>query len=437
MLSREDNELLCRIGPGTAMGNLMRQYWVPAALSSELPEPDGPLLRVRLLGEDLIGFRTTSGAIGLIQNSCPHRGASLFYGRNEDEGLRCVYHGWKYDVTGRCVDMPSEPLESTYRSKVRATAYPCVERGGLIWAYLGPRATPPPLPDLEPNLLAGSTLQIYQRECNWVQALEGDIDTCHTVFLHLGHVAADDTAPGTWARYALSDRAPRYEVADTDFGVMYGAYRPAETDSHYWRMANFLFPFYAMVPTGVMGLEVRVRAWIPMDDEHTLALTISHGAQPQSRTAGRQALSPPETLANTTDWYGRFRCAANAGNDYQIDRKAQQKNVSYTGIDAIFLQDQAVTESMGPIYDRTQERLGSSDQMVIRTRKRLIDAARALRDHGTVPPGVDDPGVYQVRSGGAILPRGANWLEATRELRRAGVTHPGLSRSVLGGLPAV
>ena len=437
MLSREDNELLCRIGPGTAMGNLMRQYWVPAALSSELPEPDGPLLRVRLLGEDLIGFRTTSGAVGLIQNSCPHRGASLFYGRNENEGLRCVYHGWKYDVTGQCVDMPSEPLESTYQSKVRATAYPCVERGGVIWAYLGPRGTPPPLPDLEPNMLAGCTLQIYQRECNWVQALEGDIDTCHTVFLHLGHVAADDTAPGTWARYALSDRAPRYEVADTDFGVMYGAYRPAEADSHYWRMANFLFPFYAMVPTGVMGLEVRVRAWIPMDDEHTLALTISHGAQPQSRTAGRQALSPPETSPNTTDWYGRFRCAANAGNDYQIDRKAQQKNVSYTGIDAIFLQDQAVTESMGAIYDRTQERLGSSDQMVIRTRKRLIDAARALRDHGTVPPGVDDPGVYQVRSGGAILPRGANWLEATRELRRAGVTHPGLSRSVLGGLPAV
>jgi nitrite reductase/ring-hydroxylating ferredoxin subunit len=437
MLSREDNELLCRIGPGTPMGNLMRQYWVPAALSSELPEADGPLLRVRLLGEDLIGFRTTSGSVGLIQNSCPHRGASLFYGRNENEGLRCVYHGWKFDVRGQCVDMPSEPIGTTYQSKVRARAYPCVERGGLIWVYLGPRATPPPLPDLEPNMLAGSTLQIYQRECNWVQALEGDIDTCHTVFLHLGHVAADDTPPGTFARYALADRAPRYEVADTDFGVMYGAYRPAEADSYYWRMANFLFPFYAMVPTGVLGLEVRVRAWIPMDDGHTLALTISHGAQPQSRIAGRQSLSAPETLPNTTDWYGRFRCAANAGNDYQIDRKAQQKNVSYTGIDAIFLQDQAVTESMGPIYDRTQERLGSSDQMVIRTRKRLIDAARALRDHGTIPPGVDNPAVYQVRSGGAILPRTANWLEGTRELRRAGVAHPGLSRAVLGGLPAV
>src|SRR4029077_15353101 len=187
-------------------------------------------------------FRTTSGTVGLIQNSCPHRGASLFYGRNEDEGLRCVYHGWKYDVSGQCVDMPSEPVESTYSTKVRARAYPCVERGGLIWAYLGPRATPPPLPDLEPNMLAGSNLQIYQRECNWVQALEGDIDTCHTVFLHLGGVGADEAKPGTWAQNALSDRAPRYAVADMDFGVMHGAYRQAEAAAEYWRIANFLFP---------------------------------------------------------------------------------------------------------------------------------------------------------------------------------------------------
>lgn len=437
MLSREDNELLCRIGPGTPMGTLMRQYWVPAALSSELPEPDGPPLRVRLLGEDLIGFRASSGAVGLLQNHCPHRGASLFYGRNEGEGLRCVYHGWKFDVRGQCVDMPSEPAESNFQGKVRATAYPCVERGGLIWAYLGPRSTPPPLPALEPNLPADGTLQVYQRECNWMQALEGDIDTCHTVFLHLGHVTPDEVPAGTWARYALSDRAPRYEVADTDFGVMYGAYRPAEEDSVYWRFANFLFPFYAMVPTGVLGLEVRTRAWIPMDDTHTLALTMSHGGRSRPQVAGRQALAPIETLPNTSDWYGRFRCVANPNNDYLIDRKEQQQKVSYTGIGAIFLQDQAVTESMGPVYDRTQEHLGSSDQMVIRTRKRLIDAARALRDHGQVPPGVDDPDVYQVRSGGAILPRGANWLKATRELRRAGVTHAGLSRSVLGGLPAV
>jgi hypothetical protein len=173
-----------------------------------------------------------------------------------------------------------------------------------------------------------------------------------------------------------------------------------------------------------------------MDDGHTLALTISQGQPPQSRHAGRQVVGPPETLPNTTDWYGRFRCVATADNDYLVDRKSQ-KTTSYTGIGSIFLQDQAVTESMGPIYDRTQEHLGASDAMVIRTRKRLIDAARALRDSGRVPPGVDDPGVYGVRSGGVVLPRGADWVEATRKLREAWAEHPGLSRAVLGGVPAV
>jgi len=436
MLSRDDNELLCRIGPGTPMGNLMRQYWVPAALSSELPEPDGAPLRVRLLGEDLIAFRVSSGAVGLIQNSCPHRGASLFYGRNEAEGLRCVYHGWKFDVGGRCVDMPIEPAESNFKQKVRAVTYPCVERCGLIWTYLGPRPTPPPMPELEATMLADNRIQVYQRDCNWIQALEGDIDTGHTVYLHLGGVDASEVPPDSWARYALADRAPRYEVTDTDSGVMYGAYRPAEADTNYWRIANFLFPFYAMIPTGVLGLEVRVRAWVPMDDAHTLAFLITHGAPPPPRNAGRQAVAPPETLPNTTDWYGRFRCAADGTNDYLIDRKAQ-KTVSFTGIGSIHLQDQAVTESMGPVYDRTREHLGTSDAMVIRTRKRLLDAARALRDRGQIPPGVDDPRVYAVRSGGVVLPRGADWIEATQKLRTAWTEHPGLTRSVLGNIPAV
>ena len=435
MLSREDNELLCRVGPGTPMGTLMRQYWVPAALSSELPAREGAPLRIRLLGENLIAFRTASNAVGLVQNHCPHRGTSLFYGRNEDEGLRCIYHGWKFDLTGRCVDMPSEPAESDFKHKVRATAYPCVERGGLVWAYLGPRATPPPLPDLEANMVPEGGIQIYQRECNWVQALEGDIDTGHTVFLHLGGMQADDAPPGTWARYALSRRAPKYEVVDTDSGVMYGACRPAEPGTNYWRVANFLFPFWAMVPTGVLGLEVRARAWIPMDDDHTLALTIGRLARGTAQV-GRQTVGPVETLPNTSDWYGRFRAVANANNDYLIDRDLQ-KTASYTGIGSIFLQDQAATESMGPIYDRTQERLGTSDVMVIRTRKRLIDAARALRDGGQVPPGVDQPGVYAIRSGGVVLPEGANWIESTAELRRGWAKHPDLSRDVLGGVPAV
>src|ERR1700756_2602720 len=153
MLSREDNELLCSVGSGTPVGALMRQYWIPALMSSELPERDGAPVRVRLLDENLIAFWATSGKIGLLGNHCPHRGASLFFGRNEEEGLRCVYHGWKFDLTGQCVDMPNEPPESNFKGKIRQTAYPCREQGGAIWAYLGPRAEPPPLPQLEWSLV--------------------------------------------------------------------------------------------------------------------------------------------------------------------------------------------------------------------------------------------------------------------------------------------
>ncbi len=202
MLSKEDNELACRVGPGTVMGNLFRQYWLPAALSSELPSPDADPLRLRLLGEDLIAFRDSNGAVGLIQNNCPHRGASLFFGRNEEAGLRCVYHGWKFDVDGHCIDMPNEPTESDFRTRVKATAYPTRERGGIVWAYLGPRpTTPPELPDLEANNLPDGEFMVsaIQREANFLQGLEGDIDTSHFSFLHFGHlgrVGKEEHLPG-------------------------------------------------------------------------------------------------------------------------------------------------------------------------------------------------------------------------------------------------
>jgi phthalate 4,5-dioxygenase oxygenase subunit len=436
MLSREDNELLCRVGRGTPTGNLLRQYWIPALMSSELPEPDGPPVRVRLLGENLIAFRVTSGKVGLIQNHCPHRGASLFFGRNEQEGLRCVYHGWKFDCAGACVDMPSEPEESNFKSKVRATAYPCVERNDIIWTYMGPRQTPPPLPDIEPNMLPRSEYVVQKalRECNWFQGLEGDIDTGHLSFLHLGALKPEDTKPGSFDYYLVADRAPRYEVVETEFGTSYGAYRPAAADTYYWRFAHFLFPFYTMIPTGILGMQILVRAWVPVDDEHIMFWSLS---VPRSRqggggagsaaalpTAGRSTATALgfDYLPDSTDWLGKFRITQHKDNDYRIDRKTQRTE-SFTGIAGIHTQDQAVTESMGPIYDRTQEHLGSSDAMVIRTRRRVIHAAEALRDRAVVPPGVDDAAVYRYRSGGVILPRGADWLEATKELRRAFVQH--------------
>jgi phenylpropionate dioxygenase-like ring-hydroxylating dioxygenase large terminal subunit len=401
-----------------------------------------------LLGEDLIAFRVTSGQIGVVQNNCPHRGASLFFGRNEEEGLRCVYHGWKFAVDGACIDMPNEPAESNFKDKVRATSYTAQERCGVVWVYMGPRqGNPPPLPDLEPNMLAEGewTTNVYQRECNWMQALEGDIDTCHTVYLHTGASRVEDAPEGTWGRYALADRAPRYHVVNTPAGAMYTAYRPAESDSLYYRIAQFLFPFYAMVPTGVLGLEVRVRAWVPMDDDHTLALTMAKvGQRGGGAVSWQSAVNPQpnrrgitETLPNASDWLGRFRCVADSGNDYQIDREAQRNWETYSGLPSIFIEDQAVTESMGTIYDRTQEHLGTSDAMIIRTRRRLIEAAKALQAAGTVPPAVDEPWAYAVRSGGVVLPRGVDWVEGTQELRTAFVEHAGLSREVLGGIPAV
>jgi phenylpropionate dioxygenase-like ring-hydroxylating dioxygenase large terminal subunit len=430
MLSRDDNELLCRVGPATPMGALLRQYWIPALASRELPEPDGPPVRVRLLGETLIAVRVTSGTVGLIQNHCPHRGASLFFGRNEAEGLRCVYHGWKFDVAGRCVDMPSEPPESNFRSKVQAVAYPCVERNGVVWTYMGPRPTPPPLPDLEPNMIGECVVQNVLRECNWVQGMEGDVDTSHLGFLHLGSVKAEDVTPGTFDYYALKDRVPKYDVVDTEFGTSYGAWRPAEADTYYWRIAHFLFPFFTMIPTGVLGTQILVRAWVPIDDDHTMywsigvprtRATAGTGTAATVTVNGRPAAGGRagdfEYRPETTDWLGRFRLVQNRENDYLIDRKDQRTH-SFTGIPGIFTQDQAVTESMGSIIDRSAEHVGTSDEMVIRTRRRLINAARALRDKAETPPGVDNPAAYRCRSGGVILPRDADWLEATKELRR-------------------
>jgi phenylpropionate dioxygenase-like ring-hydroxylating dioxygenase large terminal subunit len=410
------------------MGELMRQYWLPALLSSEVPEPDCPPVRVRLLGENLIGFRNTSGTVGLIDNECPHRCASLFYGRNEEDGLRCVYHGWKWAVDGRCLDMPNEPAESNFKDKVRVNAYPCVERNGVVWTYMGRRSEPPPLPDIEPNMLPDGqwALQKIFRECNWFQGLEGDIDTSHLAFLHLGAATPDQMKPGSFDYYTVKDRAPRYAVLDTEFGTSYGAYRPAEADTTYWRVAHFLFPFYTMIPTGFLGKQILVRAWVPMDDDHMMFWSMSspstrvmgQGGGAASTTGLPSTMRGMDTLPDTTDWYGKFRLASNAANDYRIDRVAQRAG-SFTGIEGIHTQDQAITESMGPIVNRHHEHLGSSDAMIIRTRRRLINAAKALQESRIVPPGVDDPSVYRYRSGGVILPNGVDWLAATKELRKA------------------
>ena len=430
MSKARDREDLTRVGPGTVMGEFMRQYWIPAALSGELVA-DGDPMRLLLLGEKLIAFRDSSGRIGVMDQRCPHRCASLFLGRNERNGLRCIYHGWKFDATGQCVDMPSVPADQDYKAKVRAKAYRTAERNGIVWVYMGAREAAPPLPAIEVSLLpqAEMTQHFVQRRCNWLQALEGEIDTAHFGFLHMGSIEPDDLDPDDPLRYTVMNRTPEYHVADAPWGTTYAAYRAADPGRLYWRVANFLFPFWAQTPAGAFPTHVGARAWVPMDDEHTMFLHLHWQAASPSVPARRRDGTAPMYLTrhhdyrpNDSGWYGRWRLRADETNDWQIDRAAQRANQSYSGIGNIHLQDQAITESMGPVSDHTFEHLGPSDRMITATRRRLLRAARAWQKSGTVPPGVDDPALYyEARSGFFLTEEGLDWRTAYRRQVEAAV----------------
>jgi phthalate 4,5-dioxygenase oxygenase subunit len=415
------------------MGALLREFWIPALLSSELPEPDCAPVRVLLLCEQLVAFRDSNGNVGLIQNNCPHRGASLFFGRNEEAGLRCVYHGWKFNVDGTCVDMPNEPTESDFKQRVRATAYPCLERNGLIWAYMGPRPTPPPLPDMEGNMQSNSVANAFTQKGNWLQILEGDLDTIHAGLLHYGSMRVEDQPAGTFSEYQIRDRTARFEMVDTDGGVTYGAYRPAGVGQRYWRIAQYYFPFWASSPPGVLGLKVMQHARVPMDDEHTISFTVV-----PRRPTHPAAQLPPETPRRRRDpWFDRLTNDLGPENDFGIDRAIQRQNAGpdgFTGIHGIIAQDGAMTTSMGPIVLRTREHLGSTDAAIIRVRRRLIAAARALAENGTTPACIDNPAAFHHRAGGVLLPEDVDWIEATRDLRKGFVEHPELDPSVNGPL---
>jgi phthalate 4,5-dioxygenase len=448
VLTAEDNEILTRVGPGTLMGDLLRQYWVPALLSTELPAPDCPPVRVRLLCENLIAFRTTSGQVGLIEDACPHRAASLFFGRNEQDGIRCIYHGWKFDITGQCVDMPSEPEDSRYVHKVKATVYPCVERGGLVWTYMGPRKVPPPLPDLEPNMMVdgrGGVTRVNMFDWNWFQCMENNMDTIHAAWLHFGSVPYEDAidpelakqaypaGPVDDLKYIVQHRSARYLVKETDFGCSYTAMRPTAPDTpgyDYHRTMHWLFPWVTMTTVIRLGQAANCVLTVPIDDTHTMSWGMTTGRLDQPPNPDRPRPNPKGgdrgILPNTADWLGRFRLAflqetaASGDYDFGIDREEQRTSrtqTGFSGLPSVPVQDGAITWSQGAIVNRTREHLATTDAMVIRVRRRLISAAKALREHGTIPPGVDEPRVYRQRSGWAMLPEGTDWWEALRPLR--------------------
>jgi hypothetical protein len=291
---------------------------------------------------------------------------------------------------------------------------------------MGPRAVPPPLPELEVNMLPDGHYAIgsYSSECNWLQSLEGDYDTIHLGFLHQGSIQHQDLTPGTIEYYVVKTRWARMVTEDTEFGCTYGCNRPADDGNTYWRIAHFLFPFYAMIPTLKLGEKKTFIVVVPVDDENCLRFTMTETRPGQS--VAPAALHNGVTTGyhsdpshNGTGWLDRFNLAGNVRNDYLIDRDVQRQNqgpLGYSGIPGRG-QDGAVTESMGVIYQRDAEHLGVTDAGIIRMRRLLIRATKALRDEGTIPPGVDNPEVYKVRSGAIILPDGVPGIEATKHLQ--------------------
>jgi phthalate 4,5-dioxygenase len=436
MLTRDDNETLCRVGPGTPMGRLLRSYWIPMCLSTEVTA-DGPARKIRLLGEDLVAFRVTTGEVGLVEPNCPHRGAAMYYGRNEACGLRCPYHGWKFDVSGRCVDMPNEPMQSRFKERVRIASYRCVERLGVIWTYMGNRKEPPRLPVLEWNCNPNNVPVLWRnhRACNWVQAMEGDLDSSHVNFLHriLDPAMGGTTTPGhplpgradDFGNANMADASPRFEVQQTEFGLLASAIRDRGDGTAYHRVHPFLFPFHTMIG-GRLGDDGNLtgyhgKAWVPMDDEQTLILEWHLRPDlPWTDEERRQIIqnrNPHGFLPdNTLDPVGGWKSQANAENAFFWDYEVQRTKLFF-GVTSNPLQDGAIQESMGHICDRTKEHLGTTDTAIIQMRKRLLSAARGVVK-GEAAPGVDSPDAYAIRPSGAILPVGADWYRSTEDKRR-------------------
>jgi phthalate 4,5-dioxygenase len=433
MLTEEDNALLTRVGLGTPMGNLLRRYWIPFLFSSEV-EADGSPERVRLLGEDLLAFRDTRGKLGLVEERCPHRRASLYFGRNEHDGLRCMYHGWKFDVAGRCVDQPSEPESSTFKNRVCITSYPCVERAGVVWAYMGPQPQPP-LPrfewmDLpEDHIVATKRVQYT----NWAQALEGDFDQSHVSYAHSKLQVRTGTERSLVDVIRSQDRHPSFDVKDTAYGCCIAAGREASEDRQYWRIAQFLMPFFSM--TGPYGANPKRhwRSWIPIDDTNVVVIGVTfHPLRPlttKERDArllesGVSNIAPESRAPATSAAFGRYRPLATLENDFFQDR-AVQRTTTYSGIPEFWAQDAAPQLSMGEICDRSLEHLGTSDPAVISVRRRLLAAAKALRDRDEPPVELVQPEAYHVRADALLLPRDVSWFEAAADRRRvAAGTNP-------------
>jgi phenylpropionate dioxygenase-like ring-hydroxylating dioxygenase large terminal subunit len=398
------------------MGEVMRRYWIPTLMSWELPEPDCPPVQVQLLGERLVAFRDTQGRIGLLDEFCPHRRVSLWLGRNEEAGLRCVYHGWKFDVAGTCVDQMNEPPECSFAQKIHIKAYPTVEQGGVIWAYMGAREKMPPPPSFEWTQVLESHRHVSKvvEECNWLQALEGGIDTSHAPILHRAISTTATKAGIPLQGPFVRGGAPTLEVDVTDYGYRYAGIRPLEDGKTYVRTYHFVMPFTQIRPQQFripgMGERSKIAGhfWVPMDDATCMVWNwaYSFGDEPltEEDRLERGSGNGPDHVDQKT-----FRSLRNKGNNWLIDRQVQ-KTETFTGIDGINTQDRAIQESMGPIVDRSQEHLGPADRAIIVARRLLLQAVKTVQEGGD-PLGTDTS-YYQARAIEQVLPKGVAWRDA-------------------------
>lgn len=421
MLTATDNDLLTRTGQGTAMGEYFRRFWQPVALAREMPAPDSPPIRVRVMGEELVAFRNTDGRVGLIEPHCAHRGADLFFGRNEECGIRCIYHGWKYDVDGKCVEMPNVPPRSGYHGKIAIKAYPTREFGEMVWGYLGPHEhMPEDVPQLDCGMVPASHRYVTKRltECNWAQSMEGALDTAHFSFLHMpAPKMRSNSNPTVHAdedrlRWLRSDPMPRFTIIEHDVGFVVGAARKADADELYWRITQFMLPGHSVTPSAMPGEVYYGYTWVPITDETCWVYVYAwHPDRPL--TAEERAKFEQGGYGQMAELGPNFVPLRNRSNDYLIDRE-EQAHRSFTGVRGIAEQDQMAQESQGFIAERAGEHLTPTDIAIVRFRRAMLDGVRALRE-GKEPAAARYHQGYRLRSGGALAPANLSLAEVMQQ----------------------
>ena len=424
MLSAEDNDLLTKTGSQTPMGKYFRQFWQPVALSRQLSEKDGAPVRVQIMGEDLIVFRNSHGELGLVDAKCPHRGANLFFGRNEECGIRCVFHGWKFDIDGLPMELPNVPPDAQYHKTIRLRSFPVMEYGDIVWGYLGAlkseanQLSHPPL--LEMGLLPSSHRYVTKKlqECNWAQSIEGALDTSHFSFLHMpapnvpSNQNLDAPADEKRLRWIREDTLPLFSIIEHEVGFVVGGARNADEGKRYWRMAQFALPSHSTTPSTLPGETYFGYTWVPIDDENCWIYTYAWNPErPLTDEEISKFKNGHGVIAEVDEHFFPIR---NRANNYLIDRE-MQKYINFTGVRGVAEQDAMIQDSQGRIADRTQEHLCASDVAIVRFRRKVMDGARELME-GIKPVASTQHEAYCLRSGSYVAESNVS-MEEVMQLR--------------------